>query len=159
MDLPRPIAHHVRARAGEQGWTDDQMIMALILLNLARGTSVDDLMMLEGDEGLCRVLREVDRYGRTPSQRRALKKRWRKPRTRTVPSSTTMREYFELFHDPEQEKRRQPHKAFIPEASELLLALVRLIGAFAAATQRRSPQFGKLGHGCDPRGDVQEGGK
>jgi hypothetical protein len=32
MGLPRLITHHVRARAGEQGWTDDQMIMALVML-------------------------------------------------------------------------------------------------------------------------------
>jgi hypothetical protein len=59
--LPRLIAHHVRARAGEQDWTDDQMIMALILLNLAGGSCVDDLMVLERDEGSCRAIREVER--------------------------------------------------------------------------------------------------
>jgi hypothetical protein len=32
MGLPRLIANHVRARQGDPGWTDDQIIMALVLL-------------------------------------------------------------------------------------------------------------------------------
>ena len=140
MGVRRLIAEHVRARQGDQGWTDDQMIMALVLLNLAGGDCVDDLRVLEGDDGFCRVLREVELYGRTRSQRRALKRRWRKARARTLPSPTAMREYLERFHDPEQEHYRKPHEAFIPEPSELLGGLTRLIGAFAAAMQRRSPQ-------------------
>ena len=51
-----------------------------------------------------------------------------------------MREYLELFHEPEQEKLRKQHEAFIPEPSRLLTALVQLHGAFAAAMQRRVPQ-------------------
>jgi hypothetical protein len=140
MGLPRLIADHVRARQGDQGWTDDQMIMALMMLNLAGGDCVDDVRMLEGDEGLCRVYREVEWYGRTRSEKRALKRRWRKERTRTFPSPTAMREYLEVFDDPEQEQDRKPHEAFIPKPSQLLAALRRLNGAFASLVQRRSPQ-------------------
>lgn len=139
MGLGHMIGEHVVAREGDQGWTDEQMIMALVLLNLAGGDCVDDLRVLEGDEGLCRVLREVEFHGRTRSEKRALKMRWRKERTRTFPSPTAAREYLELFHDPEQEQYRRPHEAFIPEPSRLLRALVRLIGAFSAAMQRRTP--------------------
>jgi hypothetical protein len=140
MGLRRLILDHVQARKGNQGWTDDQMIMALVLLNLAGGDCVADLRLLEGDDGFCQVLREFEFYGRTGSERRALKRRWRKERTRTLPSPTSMREYMELFDDPEQGKVRQPHKAFIARPSELLRALVRLTGAFVGAVQRRSPQ-------------------
>jgi hypothetical protein len=140
MGLWRLIAQHVRVRQGNQGWTDDQMIMALVLLNLAGGDCVEDLRILEGDEGFCRVLREAELYGRTSSERRALKRRWRKKQTRTLPSFTVVREYLERFHDPEQENYRKPHEAFIPLPSGLLAALVMLNGAFAAALQRRSPK-------------------
>jgi hypothetical protein len=140
MDLGRMISKHIRAREGEQGWTDAQIIMALILLNLAGGDCVDDLRILEGDEGFCKLLREFEFYGLTGSQRRAFKRRWRKKRTRTFASPTVMRDYLECFHDPEQENDRIAHTAFIPRPSELLTALIRLIGAFAAAIQRRLPQ-------------------
>jgi hypothetical protein len=136
MGLPRLIEAH----GGDRGWTDEQMIMALVLLNLAGGDCVDDLRVLEGNEGFCRVFRDLEFYGRTRSEKRALKRRWRKSRTRTFPSPTAMREYLELFHDPEQENLRAPHEAFIPAPSELLGALSRLNGSFAAAVQRRTPQ-------------------
>jgi hypothetical protein len=130
----------VQVRQGNQGWTDEQMIMALVLLNLAGGDCVDDLRVLEGDEGFCQVLRELEFCGRTRSEKRALARRWRKQRTRTLPSPTSMRDYLELFHEPEREGIREPHEAFIPEPSRLLAALVQLNGSFAAAIQRRSPQ-------------------
>jgi hypothetical protein len=140
MGLPRLISEHVRAKESDQGWTDDQMIMALILLNLAGGDCVDDLRVIEGDEGFCRLLKEIEFYGRTRAERRALKRRWRKERTRTFPSPTSMRDYLELFHDMGQEKLRKEHEAFIPKPSQLLSALAQLNGAFAAAMQRRSPR-------------------
>ena len=37
MGLPRLIAHHVRVRLGNQGWTDEQMIMAVMVLNVTGG--------------------------------------------------------------------------------------------------------------------------
>lgn len=140
MGLRRLILDHVQARNGNRGWTDDQMIMSLVLLNPAGGTCVEDIRVLEGDEGFCRVLREVDFYGRSSSERRAVKRHCRKDRTRTLPSVTAIREYLELFHNPEEEQYRRPHEAFIPAPSGLLTALVLLNGAFAAAMQRRSPQ-------------------
>lgn len=132
MGLPRLIADHIQARQSDQGWTDEQMIMALILLNLAGGDCVDDLRVLEGDEGFCRVLRELEFYGRTRSEKRALARRWRKQRTLTLPSPTSVRDYLELFHEPREEKLRKEHEAFVPEPSKLLTALSRLNGAFAA---------------------------
>ena len=134
------VNEHVQVRTGDQGWTDDQMIMAMLLLNLAGGDCVDDLRVLEGDDGFCRLLREVEFYGRTRSERRVVKRRWRKERTRTFPSPTAVREYLERFHDPKQEEQREPHAAFVPQSSELLRGLMLLIGAIAAGVQQRSPE-------------------
>ena len=47
-----------------QGWTDDQFIIDLILLNLAGGDCVEDLKKLEEDKGFCKVLRHVDSTSR-----------------------------------------------------------------------------------------------
>jgi hypothetical protein len=140
MGLGRMISGNVKARRGEQGWTDEQMVMSLVLLNLAGGDCVEDLAVLEGDEGLCRVLREVEHWGRTGSERRALKRRWRKKRMRTMPSPTAMRDYLELFHDDEQEKLREPHTAFIPSSKKSLAGLVRANAAFVSGVQGRSPE-------------------
>src|SRR5208337_4569184 len=129
-----------KARQGDQGWTDEQMVMSLVLLNVAGGDCVDDLRVLEGDEGLCRVLREVEDWGRTGSEKRGLRRRWRKKRMRTMPSPTAMREYLELFHDEEQEELRVPHTAFIPAAKKPLDGLVLAKAEFVAGVQRRIPE-------------------
>ncbi len=51
MSLHQSITEHIGARVNTQGWTDSEMIHSLILLNLAGGDCVDDLKILEADEG------------------------------------------------------------------------------------------------------------
>jgi len=140
MGLGRLISEHVRVRQGNQGWTDEQMMMPLIWLNVAGGDCVDDVRVLESDEGFCRFLREIEGYGRTASEKRALRRRWRKERTRTVPSETAIREWLACFHDPEQGKQKEPHKAYIHRPTEPLMGLVTCNAAFAAEVQRRTPE-------------------
>lgn len=43
----------------EQGWTDTQIVVSLVFLNIAGGDSVDDLRILEKDEGLVKVVRQL----------------------------------------------------------------------------------------------------
>ena len=73
-------------------------------------------------------------------ERRALKRRWRKPRRRAVPSPSAVFRYLEAFHDEEQEGRREPGKAFIPLPGEPLLGLRRINCEVAAFVQSHSPQ-------------------
>ena len=47
MGFGRIISRDVKARYGGQGWTDEQMVMSLVLLNLAGGDCVEDLVVLE----------------------------------------------------------------------------------------------------------------
>ena len=53
--LRSSVERHVRLRERGQGWTDSQMIISLMLLNLAGGESVSDLDLLEKDEGLSQI--------------------------------------------------------------------------------------------------------
>jgi hypothetical protein len=57
MGLSRSVEKHLSVR--ERGWTDSQVVTSLVLLNLAGGNCVDDLDILEADEGFCRVLRRT----------------------------------------------------------------------------------------------------
>lgn len=134
------IAKHVNVHGRTQGWTDEQLVSALLWLNISGGECIDDIRILEADKGLSRFLSEIEDHGRTSSERRALKLRWRKKRTRTLPCPTSLLDYLRLFHDEEQEKQREPHKAFIPALSETLKGLVRLSADFIAVVQRLSPQ-------------------
>jgi hypothetical protein len=96
------------------------MLLSLILLNLAGGSCVDDLRVLEADNGFCEILKKAELHGLKHKERRAQMKRWRKDKTRTVPSSSATFRYLAAFHDAGQEKQRQAGKAFIPEPNEHL---------------------------------------
>jgi hypothetical protein len=54
LGLGEHIRRHMHVK--DQGWTDEQTILSLILLNLAGGDSVDDLKVLEKDKGFREVL-------------------------------------------------------------------------------------------------------
>ena len=43
------VTRHVCARSGEQGWSDAESVLSLLLLNLAGGECVDDIEKLAGD--------------------------------------------------------------------------------------------------------------
>jgi len=60
MKLRESIERHLHVRDGGQGWSDAQVVLSLILLNLAGGECVDDLRVMEEDEGFCRVMRRVE---------------------------------------------------------------------------------------------------
>lgn len=124
--LLKAIDSHLHIRTGEQGWSDRQIIVALLLLNLAGGDSVNDIERLEGDEGFCRILKKAEQQGLTRKDRRDSQHRWRKGRTRALPSASVLFRYLENFHSPEQEQLREEGKAFIPAANEHLKALGRI---------------------------------
>jgi len=95
-------------------------------LNLAGGDCVEDIKKLEADDGFCEVLKKAELHGLQRKVRRALLRRWRKERTRTVPSPTSIFRYLAKFHNEGQEEIRQPGKAFIPAANAHLDALARI---------------------------------
>ena len=123
--LPQSVRRHLGVE-GAQGWTDEQVVTSLALLNLAGGECVEDLRLLEKDEGLGRVLRLAETHGMGRRERRRLLGRWRKERRRSVPSASAVFRYLNRFHDEEEESRRQAHTAFIPAPTAGLLGLRRV---------------------------------
>jgi hypothetical protein len=138
--LARSIERHVRLREGGQGWSDSQMVTSLVLLNLAGGEGVDDLRILEKDEGFCRVLRGAETHGMRRKERRAAERRWRKERRRSVASPSATFRYLGGFHDEGEESKRLPHRAFIPAPNEALRGLGKVNGELLGFVQSRSPQ-------------------
>ena len=134
------IRAHVQVRTSGQGWTDEQAVLSLMLLNLAGGDCVDDIRILEKDEGFCKVLGRVETKGLTRQQRRAMERRWRKERHRSVPSPSALFRYLEAFHDPGEERKREPGKAFIPAPNGHLRGLRRANQDFVASIQKRRPE-------------------
>ena len=125
--------------SGAQGWLDRQHVLALVLLNLAGGESMDDIRLLEADAGLCKLVREVERHRLPRKERRELERRFRKGRTRTFPSPTRVCEWLEQFHDPAQEQQRVEGTAFIPAPNAHLQGLGKVNQTLLASVQRYAP--------------------
>ncbi len=132
IGLSKSIEKHLKVRKGGQGWTDSQIVLSLVLLNLAGGDCVDDVKILEADDGFCEVLKKAEMHGLRRKVKRTLLHRWRKEKTRTVPSASSIFRYMERFHDIKQEKLRQPGKAFIPVPNKHLQGFVGINKALAA---------------------------
>jgi hypothetical protein len=126
--------------AGTQGWMDRQHVMGLVLLNLAGGNCVEDIRLLEADQGLCQVVRQAEKYGLSRSEKTSLDARFRRGRDRTFPSETRIREYLDEFHDAKEEQRRAPGKAFIPKKNAHLSGLSSVNRALLAGVAKHRPQ-------------------
>jgi hypothetical protein len=122
--MVRSIERHVKA-GGEQGWTDAESVLSLVMLNLVGGDCVGDVDRLECDKGFCRLFSKAVSQGLSGKGRRGLKKRWRKEKSRSVPSSSAVFRYLAEFHDRSQEGLREGGKAFIPKANEPLKGLCK----------------------------------
>jgi hypothetical protein len=138
VGLRESIEAHVGVRQRGQGWTDAQMVLSLVLLNLAGGDCVEDLCILEGDEGFGRVLKRVESYGMRRGERRQLERRWRKECRRAVPSPLSVFRYLSWFHDPEEQNRGEAHKAFIPKPNVHLEGLLMVNRDLLSFIQSRS---------------------
>ena len=126
-----------------QGWTESQLAVSLLLLNLAGGESVDDVRILEQNEGLGQVVRSAELHGVRGRERRARARRWRRGRRgrrRSLPSPSALFRYLESFHDSSQERLRVPGRAFIPAPGAGLCGLGRVNADLMRFVQRLAPR-------------------
>ncbi|MCK4767430.1 MAG: IS1380 family transposase [Desulfobacula sp.] len=141
IGLSKSIEKHLKIRKNSQGWTDSQMVLSLVLLNLAGGECVDDLKILEADEGFCKILCKSEMHGLKRKVRRVLERRWRKEKKRSVPSPSAAFRYLSKFHNGEQEKIRKQTKvkAFIPASNNHLNGLVKINTDMCACLNTANP--------------------
>ena len=108
---------HTAAAPG-RGWSDAQMILAVLVLNIAGFDRVSDIEHLEADAGLCAMLGRFEPKLLGMS-RRAIARRFRGGRKRGFPSARALRDWLDRFHlagvhDVEREKETAfiaPHTA------------------------------------------------
>ncbi len=114
----RILAGLPRAGGPAQGWSDGQMILAVLVLNLVGLDRVSDIDKLEADAGLCAMVRRFE-PALLGLSRRVIARRFRGGRERCFPSARSLRDWLDRFHiagvhDVEREKGT----AFIPARSE-----------------------------------------
>lgn len=135
--LVEAIKKHLSVRVYGDGWSDVQVVMALVLLNLAGGSAVDDVERLAQDEGFVEILRRAELHHLPRPQRRELPRAWRKGRKSSVPSRRAVLRYLAAFHDEEQEKNRVPGKAFVPVPNLHMREMIEVHRAFLSFVQKR----------------------
>lgn len=122
-----------------RGWTDGEMILSLILLNIAGGDCITDIERLERDAGFRTLLLQFATHGMKRKERRAYEKRWRKIKGRGLPSTAAIHRYLAPFHSPEEEKNRIEGTAFIPKPNAQLRSLIGLNNHLILGIQKQSP--------------------
>jgi hypothetical protein len=140
IKLHRIITQNVTVRKDKEGYSDEQVVLALILLNLAGGSSVSDIEQLEKDEGFCRILKAMELKGTFGRIREKIQKEWEKKHKNTVASPSSIFRYLAHFHNPEEEEKREKGKAFIPEPNEYLKSLNNVNYELIDFAQIRNPQ-------------------
>jgi len=140
LGLAESIERNVKVREGAQGYTDRQMVMAGVLLNLAGGDCVDDLARLEEDGGFARLLRRVETHGMSRQQRRLQELRWRRERSRTVPSPAAMHRYLKAFRSADEDEPAVKGIARVPTPSPALLGLQAVNADLIASVHARAPR-------------------
>ncbi len=132
------------------GWSMSDVVISLILVNLAGGDCVEDLDMLNADLGFSRVMELVHRAGYSRQQRRALQRKLLKLKLRKLPSKSPAFRRLEEFHNVEEEQEKTNRraaaehtgegKAYIQKPNQKLRTLMDMVRIFLAALQKRSPQ-------------------
>ena len=111
-DLPAGVA-------GRQGWTDGQILLSLCLLNNLGWECADDPDQMEADEGLCRLVSRHEARILGVS-RRSLRRRHRKGRRRTFPSSRSLLDWLHRHEDEAAGRARTKGEANVPVPSATL---------------------------------------
>ncbi len=135
MGFREMVGEHLHIRKA-QGYTDAQVVTALMFLNLAGGDSVDDIRVLEADEGFCRILSRAENFCMKRKERRQMGERFRKGKNRNVPSPSAIFRYLDRYHDETQE--RKPG-AWIPELKGLN-GFMEVNKAVTAFLQKNNPK-------------------
>lgn len=114
LKLDAIIGRHLEVKKDKQGWQDSEIILFLVLLNLAGGSSVSDIAHLESDEGFCRILKMIQLRGKIGRRRNQIKRRWRKEKRNTTAAPSSIFRYLSNFINGVEEKKREMGQSFIP---------------------------------------------
>lgn len=134
------VRDNLKAREDKQGWSDLQFLLCLLLLNICGGDCVDDVKLMEKDEGLMRILKHLEIGNSFGRHRKKLKRQWRNGKKNVVPSPSAIFRYLLLFHNMFQEGLRVANKAFIPAPNQHLLGLVKINRAMLEFLQLNNVQ-------------------
>lgn len=130
LGIYESIRTHLTVRP-DQGYTDEEVVLSLMHLQLAGGDKIEDLLVFTKDVGFAEFSKRMHEYRMSRAERRRVYLRWRKRRVQEHPSPSSAFRYLEKYHDFDIEKKRIAAneagiKAYIPELTEHLKELSRV---------------------------------
>ena len=90
-----------------KGWSLSDVVLALVLVNLAGGECVEDVERLNSDVGFSKVMELANQSGYSRQQRRYIQRKLAKLSVRKFPSSSSVFRRLELFHDVQEEEEKE----------------------------------------------------
>jgi len=130
LGIPASIEQHLSLCQSGQGFTASEMVLSLTMLQLAGGDCVEDLTRLAADEGFLNMVQHLELSLAPREQRPLIRKRQRRERSQRrrgiLPSPTTAFRFLAAFHNPGEEAKRAPEKAFIPAPNPALQGLAKV---------------------------------
>lgn len=115
-DLPA-LAQEALPKQGDRGWRHAEHLAALLALNLTGGDCIDDLEKLAGDPGISLYMGQIAKAAGAGDRR------FSRGGDRDIPSLTSVREWLDRFHSPEEDGGRGYGKAYVPKPNEALSGL------------------------------------
>ncbi len=140
MDFIKMVNRHLEAKMNKQGWSDFYFLLSLMLLNICGGDCVDDIKIMEKDDGLCRVMKNLELRNTWGRHRQKLKRQWRNGKKNVFPSPSAIFRYLLLFHNASEEKNRKKGEAFIPASNNYLSSLCSINKDMLEYLQLNRPQ-------------------
>jgi hypothetical protein len=117
LGLPAAIREHLGFKQRVRGYSEATFVETLVALLAAGGECVDNVRSLHADPGLLQL------WGRAG-----------------LPAAETLRTFLNRFHDPEAERARVAHTAYIPAHSAGLRGLRAVQRHLLEQAQERTPQ-------------------
>ena len=119
-------------------WNNSDIVLSLILLNLAGGDHVEDLGIMEKDAGFCKLYEKISTFGLPKSERRALRRNRQQQGCGALPSRSTVFRF--LKQDGDEGLAERGHgKAYIPSAGQTAQQLCDCNSALLAALEHNKP--------------------
>jgi hypothetical protein len=139
LNIPGLMRRELDAGVHEgTAWTPGDIVLTLVILNLAGGEHVDDLRILESDAGFCSLMGRINRVGRTKAERRALQKAREQQGCGVFPSRSTVFRFLNGDGEEGLAPRGQGH-AYIPESGKTSQLLRNCNQALLSALQCNRP--------------------
>ena len=131
-----------------RGWSVSDVVIALMMVNLAGGDCVEDLDQLNADMGFATILELVHKQGISRQQKRKLQRKLKKLKIRALASTSSAFRSLEKFHEPQEEKKKEEQrleaektgngKAYVQKPNEYLRGLLEAGRKLIASIQSRS---------------------